>query len=128
MHPILDSAFQDIIDRVSVGIEGHDQVRMVLHTPQLQYPIALPFMRRDQLTANRFLSRVEQVLQSHENFRLNESVQVNFFHVSMPHGSGKGRRKIINLEQYLENKRCIVRIQNKDELCLARACAGGGQS
>jgi len=58
----------------------------------LQYPIALPFMPRDQLNAERFLARVDKVLQSHETFSLDESVQVNFIHVSMPEGRGKGRR------------------------------------
>ena len=39
----------------------------------------------------------------------------------MPVGSGRSRRKVINLEKYLEKKRCVIRIQNNDDLCLARA-------
>jgi hypothetical protein len=39
----------------------------------------------------------------------------------MPHG-GKGRERAqINLEKHLAKKRSIVRIQNNNELCLARA-------
>ena len=39
----------------------------------------------------------------------------------MPHGGKGTKRSEINLEKHLINKRSIIRIQNKDELCLARA-------
>ncbi|XP_028517608.1 uncharacterized protein LOC110247906 [Exaiptasia diaphana] len=121
LHPILNNAFEGIIDDITTGMPAHDQVRLVLSTNQLDYPIALPFMRRDQLTAERLLSRVEQVLQSHESFTLNETVHINFYHVSMPQGSGSKRRRTINLQKHLSEKRCIIQIQNDDALCLARA-------
>jgi len=89
LHPVLEEAFDGMIDDIVAGMPGHDQVGMVLHTTQLDNPIELPFMRRDQLTANHILSRVEQVLQSHETFSLDETVHVNFYHVSMPTGTGR---------------------------------------
>ena len=39
----------------------------------------------------------------------------------MPYGGTGRKRKIVNLDKYLTNKRAILRIQNKDNLCLARA-------
>ena len=38
----------------------------------------------------------------------------------MPNGSGRGRDNI-DLLSYLQNKKSIVSIKNKDDLCLARA-------
>ena len=45
----------------------------------------------------------------------------NIIHVEMPHGGTGRKRKIANLDKYLTNKRAIVRIQNKGNLCLSRA-------
>jgi hypothetical protein len=52
---------------------------------------------------------------------LNDSVNVNLIHVEMPNGGTGTKRSEINLEKHLINKRSIVRIQNKDDICLARA-------
>ena len=61
------------------------------------------------------------MIQSNQHFRLNDMVDVNAIHVSMP-SSGKGRKRTeMNLEKHLEKKKSVVRIQNKDDLCMARA-------
>jgi hypothetical protein len=39
----------------------------------------------------------------------------------MSHGGKGAKRAEINLEKYLAKKQSFIRIQNKDELCLARA-------
>ena len=46
---------------------------------------------------------------------------MNIFHVGMPIGGTGTKRSEINLEKHLAKKRSIIRIQNKDEMCLARA-------
>lgn len=56
-----------------------------------------------------------------KQFRLNDTVTVNLIHTEMPHGRTGTKRSEIILEKHLTNKRSIVRIQNRDELCLARA-------
>jgi hypothetical protein len=67
------------------------------------------------------LSEIERVMQSNREFRLNDSVNVNVIHVEMPHGGKGTKRSEISLEKHLARKGSIIRIQNKDELCLARA-------
>jgi hypothetical protein len=91
---------------------AHDQVRLVLNSHQLDKPISLPFLQRDRLTPERFLAAVERVVQSNDQFTLDDSVSVNVVHVEMPNG-GTGL--------FLRKKDCIVQIKNKDELCCARA-------
>jgi hypothetical protein len=73
------------------------------------------------LTTERVLGQIERVIQSNHEFRLNNSVKVNLVHVEMPNGGTGTKRSEINLEKHLINKRAIIRIQNKDDLCLARA-------
>ncbi len=79
-----------------------------------------------------------RVVQSHQEFRLNESVTIDIVHVGMPEGSGKRKRDTIDLESlpkgrgkrkrdtvdmesYLKSKRSVIRIRDNDDLCLARA-------
>ena len=112
---------ESLLNTVFSGVAQRDQVRLVIKSPHLKNPISLPFMERSRLTPERVLTEVEKVIQSNEDFRLDESVEIDFLHVNMPHGGVGTKRAIINLEKHLDKKRCIVRIQNSDEICLARA-------
>jgi hypothetical protein len=61
------------------------------------------------------------MIQSNHEFRLNDTMNVDLIHVEMPHGGKGTKQSQINLEKHLERKGSIVRVQNKDELCLALA-------
>ena len=121
VHERLHDVFQHILDDTVGGIPSHDQMRLIIRSTQLEYPIVFPFMPQQRLTTERILSAVERVVQSNQHFRLNNTVDVNVIHVSMPSG-GKGRKRTaVNLEKHLERKKSVIRIQNKDNLCMARA-------
>jgi hypothetical protein len=120
-HDRLHEIFQSLLDSVIGDVPPQDQVRFVLQSPQLEAPISFPFMPRQRLTTERVLAEFERVLQSNRDFHLNDSVSVDVTLVEMPHGGKGTKRAEINLEKHLAGKRSIVRIQNRDELCLARA-------
>ncbi len=120
-HNRLHEIFQSLLETVTKDVPMHDQVRFVLRTPQLEYPISSPFMPRERLTSERVLSEIERVVQSNHELKLDDSVSVNIVHVEMPYGGTGNKRREINLDKYLSNKRSIIRIQNTDNLCLARA-------
>ena len=46
---------------------------------------------------------------------------MNVIHVSMPSRGKGGKHTELNLEKHLEKKRSVIRIRNKDSLCMARA-------
>ena len=119
--------FHHLLEDVTQGMNPTDQVRFILHSDQLQTPIAIPFLPLEKLTTEKVLSHVEKVVQSNEEFRLNDTVTVNIIHVEMPRGSGKsrGKRSIVNIREYLKKKKSVVLINNKDDFCLARALAVG---
>jgi hypothetical protein len=119
-HDRLHEIFESILNTITRDIPEHDQVRFVLHSPQLEKPISLPFMALSHLTTERVLAQIERVIQSNHEFRLNDSVKVNLVHVGMPNGGTGTKRSEINLEKHLAKKGSIIRIQNKNELCLAR--------
>ena len=87
---------------------AHDQVRLILNSHQLDKSISLPFLQRDRLTPERFLAAIERVVQSNDQFTLDDSVSVNVVHVEMPNGAGRKRRDVVNLESFLRKKDCIV--------------------
>ena len=113
--------FDHLIRDVTEGMNPNDQVRFVLSSNQLQTPIAIPFCSLEELTTEKVLSHVEKVVQSNEEFRLNTTVNIDVIRVEMPHGSGRIKRTTLNIRDYLKKKKCVIPINNKDNLCLARA-------
>ena len=117
--------FHHLLEEVTEGMAPNDQVRFILRSEQLDTPISLPFMTVEQLNAERVYSELERVIQSNQDFRLNDTVTIDINHVKTPQGSGKTKvkRTILNIRDYLKQKNSIVRINNTDDLCLARALA-----
>lgn len=85
---------------------------------------------RDPLGASRqVLSNISNLLNSNENFEINDALQLDVTHITMPApGTGplKGKCKRCcfgsdNYRKLLKSKRSIIRIQNDDDLCCARA-------
>jgi hypothetical protein len=118
----LNRAFQHLFDRLTTDMAPHDQVRLILNSHQLdRSTISLPFLQRDRVTPERFLAAVERVVQSNNQFTLDDTVSVNVVHVEMLQGGTGRKRDVVNLESFLRKKDCIIQIKNKDDLCCARA-------
>ena len=117
--------FQHLIEDVTTDMNPNDQVRFILRSDQLQTPISIPFLPLEKLTTEKVLSQVEKVVQSNEEFRLNDTVTIDIIHVETVQGSGKSRvkRDIVNIREYLKSKGSVITINNKDDFCLARALA-----
>ena len=115
--------FDRLIEDVTEGMNPTDQVRFVLRSDQLQFPISIPFCPLEELTVEKVLSNVEKVVQSNEDFRLNDTVTINIIHVEIPRGSGGVKRTTLNIRDHLKKKQSVIPINNKDNLCLARALA-----
>ena len=117
--------FDHLIKDVTEGMNPTDQVRFVLQSNQLQSPITLPFCALEELTTEKVFSQVEKVVQSNEEFRLNDAVNIDILRVQMPQGSGKSKvkRTTYDLREYLKKKQSVICINNKDDYCLARALA-----
>ena len=115
--------FHHLLEEVTEGMAPNDQVRFILRSEQLDTPISLPFMTVEQLTTERVFSQIERVIQSNQEFRLNDTVTIDINHVETPEGRGKSKRKrtIFNIRDHLKVKKSIIRINNKDDFCLARA-------
>ena len=113
--------FERILSDVTEGMDERDQVRFVLRSQQLDTPISIPFLPLVQLTPERVFSAVQRVIQSNRDFRLNDTVTVDLIHVEAPQGSGRSKRNVVNIKEYLHKKGSVITIKNHDNLCLARA-------
>ena len=114
--------FHHLLEDVKEGMAPNDQVRFILRSDQLETPISLPFMSVERLTVERVYSELERVIQSNQEFRLNDTVTIDINHVLAPVGSGRKKRTTFDIDDYLHEKKSVVRIKNnKDDLCLARA-------
>ena len=123
---LVSTIFEDVLDRVGDGIADNDMVRVVLQATGLDKPISLPFMRNDHLTVDRFMTRIEHVLQSHEELKVGEDWDLSFVHLRMPVGGKTGRKAFMKWEEKKKSMRCLVRITEPiDSLCCARAIVTG---
>ena len=124
-HERTQAIFHHLIEDITWDMDKKDQVRFVLRSEQLDTPISIPFLPVEQLTTERVFSQIERVIQSNQEFRLNDTVTVYIIHVVAPQGSGKSglKRTTLNIREYLKKKGSVITINNDDNLCLARALA-----
>ena len=123
---LLSAIMDDVLERLKDGIRPRDMVKIVLQAPDLDKPIALPFIKKDDLTIDRFITRVEHVLQSKKDVALNSDMTINFVHMEMPEG-GKAKRAVFKTwEEKKKEWNSIIDITNQnDDMCLARAIVTG---
>ena len=107
-------------------MESNDKMRMTILHPGLKLGVFVTWRDVSAMTGEAVLEEIMKVLQSNENFRINDgqmTIQVTV--VRLPVGSG---RKPLHAGLYFEsenmsiNKRSIIQINNtKDVMCMARA-------
>ena len=122
-HESIQKIFRYLLEDVTWGMNPNDQVRFILRSEQLDTPISIPFLPVERLTAERVFSQIERVIQSNQEFRLNDTVTIDINHVKTPQGRGKSKRTTLNIREHLKEKKSIVCINNNDDFCLARALA-----
>ena len=93
---------------------AHDQVRLILNSHQLDKSISLPFLQRDRLTPERFLAAIEHVVQSNDQFTLDDSVSVNVVHVE---DDGKHIPNLCVVQNESGDEKVFSGPNTKDEFC-----------
>ncbi|WAR06959.1 hypothetical protein MAR_016917 [Mya arenaria] len=107
----LKRVFAAILEDVTSHSNTEDLIRMTVQSPSLDYPIVIPFLRLHEVTLVRFLSEGERILQSNEDFVIDEGLELDITHVDMANGSGRQKRTIANMDRHLKEKQCIIRIK-----------------
>ena len=60
--------FSSLFEDLTKESKSEDLVRLTVQSPSLDYPIVIPFLKIPHLTADRFMSEKERVIQSNEDF------------------------------------------------------------
>ena len=122
-HESTQKIFHHLLEDVTWDMNPNDQVRFILRSEQLDTPISIPFLPVERLTTERVFSQIERVIQSNQEFRLNDTVTIDINHVKTPEGRGKSKlkRTTLNIRDHLKEKKSVICINNTDDFCLARA-------
>ena len=95
--------FAAVLENMTSHAKTVDLIRMTVQIPTLGFPIVVPFLCLQEVTVDRFITEVEQVLQSNEYFMIDEGLY-DFTHVDMPSGSGLKKRTFANVDRFLKEK------------------------
>ena len=119
----LQNALQELRTLLLNGTEERDYVRLVLVSDQLNVPIAFPWVMVRDFDISHILERIEQVLNSNQEFFLNPGFTIRFHHVANPAGGRARKFDGVPAALAAAKKKSIITVpsDDADELCFARA-------
>ena len=125
--------FDDLVEAIKIQckVAGDDKIRMTVNHPGLKLGVFVTWRDVSSLTGEIILQEIEKVMQSNDNFKINDGqMRIDVTTCSLP--TGAGRRKPLHHGLYFEseamrkNKQSIVQINNTDDvMCMARAVVVG---
>ncbi|CAC5401454.1 unnamed protein product [Mytilus coruscus] len=110
-----------LINNITEFMQSTDLIWLSIQCPELDFPITIPFMKVSQLSVETLLREIERILQSYEQFVLDDSLEIEMTHVELPVGGTRKQGKYVDLERFMKTKQCILTIRNRDNLWCARA-------
>ena len=102
-----------LLENITPDIEDRDSIGLSLQSPSLDYPVSLPQTRKEDLTPAKIFQHIESVLNSNDDFRIDQELKMNVTHVRIPEGRGNGRPHTTyrNMEDAFKNKRSVIQIR-----------------
>ncbi|KAJ8020849.1 putative DNA polymerase [Holothuria leucospilota] len=119
-YELFRELFQRIIDTLVRTFPEQDRILIEIHLPGSDRPIYVPIMEVHQINADAILNAFQQVQQSNRKIKLDGRMEFHVIHIEVPNGRGDTIGNDIENE-FLKSKKSIIRIQNRDTMCLARA-------
>ena len=129
---LLDQALQIAIQHQVLdqpGVHDNDHLMINMSSNRLQHAYQSSRVRvrdwiQDTEPAQMMMQQISNILNSNENFAIDDSFHIEVSHIrdsGVGSGSRGQRPGTQPIEQFLRDKKSVVRIQNDDELCCARA-------
>ena len=110
-------------------VERNDHFLININSNRLRHSYHSSRMRvrewiDNDLQAREIMQQISNMLNSNEQFRLDDSFSLHISHIRDP-GRGAGNQRIrkasMALDKLLDSKKSVIQIRNNDELCCARA-------
>jgi len=115
----LERVFESIIYRLNQSYNDHDLVRFFIQNDSFYTPHSLGLMPLHQVNVLSLLALIENLLQSDEDLFLDRPLEIHVGVIRNPLGGN--RPDGVNSTEDLSLKKCVVKISNDDNLCLARS-------
>ena len=119
LHQQVTQMFEDVLTRARGDLSDEDLGRIVINHDGLDNPIVVPLKRWGKLNAAEVMTKAQNVLNSHQQLRLDQSFDVTIGTVNIPKGAG--RQYLFNLKDSVFSKQSLFYINNNDFICMARA-------
>jgi len=122
-----EEGLADVIEQLTDNIPDHDRIQIYLSSNRLRSAHTSANVTvgewRDPLSgARRILDQISSMLNSNENFEVDDTLHLDLTHITMPEpGSGRKRLHTDLHDVILHQKKSVIQIKNKDCLCCARA-------
>jgi len=120
---VLPRIFDDAINRILP--DNQDSSMMMGATfshPELHSPVLVPFRPRHLFNGETLISQIEKILQSNATINLEDHIsKITLVSVKAPSRSGSHARHQFYSKDEILNRKCVLKIKNSDNLCLARA-------
>ena len=124
-----EEGLADVIDRLVEDLPEHDRIQVYLGSRRLRSAhtsahVSVGDWRQSLGPARQILDTISRMLNSNENFDVDETMELDLTHITMPQ-PGTGKRNLpfgsANYTELLKQKKSIIVIKNQDQLCCARA-------
>jgi hypothetical protein len=119
LERILSRAIQTALDMIFRNTGKHDRVQITIDHQDLDQPIQIPYLARNEITEELILTRIEQVCQSKKTLKLDLSMKI---YVSTIHSfEASGNDNVLSrIGEFLQDKKSVLEIKNDDNYCLLR--------
>ncbi|MCP3891660.1 MAG: hypothetical protein GY702_22745, partial [Desulfobulbaceae bacterium] len=104
------------MDILNQEFSPQDRIRIHINHEDLVHSIRIPLQELSDLNVINIIERMEEVLQSNQSLSVNNTLEIGVGVIHIPYG--QGRTKLINVKNGSCQKKSIVEIYNKDNLCL----------
>ena len=116
----LQGAVSDICRLLVEDRDPNDFIGLSMSSQHFKKPIWMSFRPISQFDKEEMWELLDRVIQSNESFQIDDTLKLSVAFIQIPRGSGR-----VMLTHEDVNKKSILRISNRDNLCFPRSVVTG---
>lgn len=122
LYGALEQMLDDVLAEIAPRFKETDLVRVIIHHDSLTNPIYVQLTPLGEMTGDKILSYLTNVLSSNQSLTLNASFRIDVGVIRLSAGGiGLQINNISGEDSSLLNKKSIIQILSNDNTCLPRA-------
>ena len=117
---LVRAGFAEVLHHAKEGMSSRDKMGIEYSHSGLNSSFYIPFSKSESINEDRIITVLNMLIQSAEDLAMDGEFKFTITTIK-PKRGGKPRKKRWNFEKWLNKLNCLIRIRNKDSLCLPRA-------